>query len=73
MLSSPAAPLFRNLSVAISTSSVVGQFNHSFLSSDLFFRISSSLLPVIFKFKTVLQNVGSLFLEYHDYYLLILR
>jgi len=39
MLSGPAALLFRNLSIAISTSSVVGLFNHSVLSSsssDLF-------------------------------------
>ena len=60
MLFGPAALLFLNLSIAISTSSVVELFNHPFLSSssDLFFRVTSSLLQIIFYFKQFLKMLA---------------
>jgi hypothetical protein len=60
MLFGPAALLFLNLSVATSTSSVVGLFNHSFLSSssDLFFRVTSSLLSINLCFKQLLKMLA---------------
>jgi hypothetical protein len=60
MLFGPAA-LFPNLSIAISTSSVVGLFNHSFLpsSSNLFFRVTSLLLSIIFYFKQFLKMLAA--------------
>jgi len=68
--------LFRNLSIAISTSSVVGLFNHSFLSSssssDLFLGLHLHYWQS-FLFQTVLEIAGLVFLEYHVYYLLILH
>lgn len=59
MLFGPAA-LFPNLSIAISTSSIVGLFNHSFLpsSSNLFFRVTL-LLSIIFYFKQFLKMLAA--------------
>ena len=61
MLFGPAALLFLNLSIAISASSVVGLFNHSFRSSsssDLFFRVTFSLLSIIFYLKQFLKMLA---------------